>query len=238
MRKHFPLIAALLMCMLCLALSGCASALRAPEAPIVGACIEAEAVAPSVPGLAWGERDGLFAQLPAGHIANPLLNKLNPELEYVVYSYELSLDEAVQDGNFSNLSKTSVQEGRYVGSANGWRILTCPAELAEYDAILGSSEKSAATAIKERRETTDEAFDEAFFREHRLLLVDMCTQGASELTAYPLEPEVEDGVVRMKIRCDSSGTYLTNAGQLFLIVIPADCTDAVVTLIPSASFGA
>ena len=204
-------------------------------APIVGECIMEEAAAPEVPGLNFGKRAEGFAQLPGSHQANPLLDKLNPELEYIVYSYEVLPDDASQDAHFSNLTGTKVWEEWPAYSAFGWRILTSAAELAEYDAIL-EAEKSDASPVTKQEGTAELSFDEAFFAEHRLLLVDLCMDSASEVLAYPATLEADGNIVTMQFRFDASRAIGPDAGQIFLIVIPADCNDAVVNIIPSVGF--
>lgn len=205
--------------------------------PIVGECIMAEAVTPEISGLNFGKRAEGFAQLPNSHQANPLLDELNPELEYIVYSYEVSSDDTSQDAHFFNLTGTKVWEEWPAYSAFGWRILTSAAELAEYDTILGV-EKSDASPVSKQDGTAELSFDEAFFAEHRLLLVDLCMDSASEVLAYPATLEADGNTVTMQFCFDASRAIGTDAGQIFLIVISAACNDAVVNIIPSVGFAA
>lgn len=242
MKTRYRLLIFAIIVILLISATACGASVSSEKgaggAPIVGACVVAEAVQPEIPGLAWGERAEGFDQLPAQHQTNWLLDKLNPELEYAAYSYALDAQNSIQDGQFSNLTGTSCKDEWPFLSAYGWRILTSAAELAEYDTILNSTETNAASVIVDRTGTTEASFDETFFEANRLLLVDLCELNTEQLLAYPLKPEVEDNTAKIQVRFDSADSIGTTSGRLLLIVIPAECSNAVVTLIPGVGFAA
>ena len=81
------------------------------------------------------------------------------------------------------------------------------------------------------RKTAYPAFDEAFFAESDLLLVDFCAEGAITLYFYPENLKIDGATVSLDVRWDRDNAWTGGcAGQYCLITIPKGCTTAEVNI--------
>ena len=225
MRKHFPLIAALLMCMLCLALSGCASL-----ADTVSESEEATAEEYENPWMSY-------------YSVDPELEKLNYDLEYTTayYDYPNELyDDSDSSETFHNLTNTQIDSYQLEELAIGWKILASKEELAAFEQTIEDVEAAALESIQQYspsvtsyklvtfiQRTAVIEYDEAFFQEHALLLIDLCKYCSGCARFYPENLTVNGDSLSIDLRWDCDNAWEgSSSGQYCLIVIPAGCTNA------------
>ncbi len=202
--------------LLCLLLSGCADG-----------TVE-ETAAPT------GSADAVWAY----HEVNSALEKLNYDLDYttVYYDYpgELSGDRAGEE--FRNLSGTQVLDDEQTELAVGWRILSDETELRAFEQTAADVEESAVEPayrlISMTRRTASVEYNEEFFRENNLLLVDLCAESHAVARFYPENLAVSGDTASLDLRWDSDSSCVgSSAGQYCLIPVPKDCTAADLNLI-------
>lgn len=174
----------------------------------------------------------------AYHEINPALEKLNYDLDYttVYYDYpgELSGDRAGEE--FRNLSGTQVLDDEQTELAVGWRILSDETELRAFEQTAADVEESAVEPayrlISMTRRTASVEYNEEFFRENNLLLVDLCAESHAVARFYPENLAVSGDTASLDLRWDSDSSCVgSSAGQYCLIPVPKDCTAAELNLI-------
>lgn len=202
--------------LLCLLLSGCADG-----------TVE-ETTAPT------GSNDEVLAY----HEVNPALEKLNYDLDYttVCYDYPGELSGARAGEEFRNLSGTQVLDDEQAELAVGWRILSDETELRAFEQTAADVEESAAEPayrlISMTRRTASVEYNEEFFRENNLLLVDLCAESHAVARFYPENLAVSGDTASLDLRWDSDSSCVgSSAGQYCLIPVPKDCTAAELNLI-------
>lgn len=202
--------------LLCLLLSGCADG-----------TVE-ETAAPT------GSADAVWAY----HEVNPALEKLNYDLDYttVYYDYpgELSGDRAGEE--FRNLSGTQMLDDEQTELAVGWRILSDETELCAFEKTAADVEESAVEPayrlISMTRRTASAEYNEEFFRENNLLLVDLCAESHAVARFYPENLAVSGDTASLDLRWGSDSSCVgSSAGQYCLISVPKGCTAAELNLI-------
>ena len=169
---------------------------------------------------------GLIGWAKHPHSADESLKELNPELDYSVYYYSISLGSEADP--FRNLSGTGAEEKAGASRfAAGWKILQNTDDLAALDAAIEAAQakEDHAKVIKETSGTTDAVYDADFFAEHDLLLVDLCAEGSVTMYFYPKKLNIDGDTVSLKVRWDrDNATTAGCAGQYCLITIPKGCT--------------
>lgn len=202
--------------LLCLLLSGCADG-----------TVE-ETAAPT------GSSDAVWAY----DEVNPALEKLNYDLDYttVYYDYPGELSGARAGEEFRNLSGTQVLDDEQAELAVGWRILSDETELRAFEQTAADVEESAAEPayrlISMTRRTASVEYNEEFFRENNLLLVDLCAESHAVARFYPENLAVSGDTASLDLRWDSDSSCVgSSAGQYCLIPVPKDCTAAELNLI-------
>ena len=176
---------------------------------------------------------GFFA---SPHEVNRDLTAMNPALDYTRHYYDLPLSGSSE--HFWNLSRTNTPEGTAPQFAAGWKILTSSDDMAAFEADYEAARDRAAqhdknsSILRGLTSVTEEAYDDAFFAEHDLLLVDLCMEGSVNLYFYPEKLKINGETVSLKVRYDHDNAYTADsAGQYVLIPIPKGCTTAEVKLI-------
>lgn len=171
----------------------------------------------------WGARP---------HTADKSLKKLNPELDYSVYYYNIPLGSDAEP--FRNLSGTGCEEESGLSRfASGWNILQNTDDLAALDAAIqtASANKNHANVIQETDGTTDAVYDADFFAENALLLVDLCAENSVTMYFYPQNLKIDGNTVSLNVRWDrDNATTAGCAGQYCLITIPKGCTNVDISL--------
>ena len=178
---------------------------------------------------------GFFA---SPHSANPDLKALNRDLEYTVYYYYSPRGRQAE--GFQNLSRTDTVTDANVFLSKGWAILHNVDVLAELDATVADTlaeyvkngkrngvDTSGYTVIDAQDGTVDAVYDDAFFAEHDLLLVDMCAEGSVNTYFYPKRLRINGDTVSLTVKYDhDNATTAGSGGQYVLITIPKGCTTA------------
>ena len=202
--------------LLCLLLSGCADG-----------TVE-ETAAPT------GSADAVWAY----HEVNSALEKLNYDLDYttVYYDYPGELSGARAGEEFRNLSGTQMLDDEQTELAVGWRILSDETELRAFEQTAADVEESAVEPayrlISMTRRTASVEYNEEFFRENNLLLVDLCAESHAVARFYPENLAVSGDTASLDLRWDSDSSCVgSSAGQYCLIPVPKDCTAAELNLI-------
>lgn len=202
--------------LLCLLLSGCADG-----------TVE-ETAAPT------GSADAVWAY----HEVNSALEKLNYDLDYttVYYDYPGELSGARAGEEFRNLSGTQMLDDEQTELAVGWRILSDETELRAFEQTAADVEESAVEPayrlISMTRRTASVEYNEEFFRENNLLLVDLCAESHAVARFYPENLAVSGDTASLDLRWDSDSSCVgSSAGQYCLIPVPKDCTAADLNLI-------
>lgn len=226
MHKHFPLITVLLLvCTLCLALSGCASS---EARPTDEATEEATLWLP-------GE-------------LNQELERLNYDLDYTTayYDYSNSLYDDYTVEAFHNLSNTQLDSNQQESLAVGWEIFTSKEDLAAFEQTIEAVEAARAEELRRERPNEDSSayelvsmtrktknveYTDEFFKENALLLIDLCVWQSPRARFYPENLKIDGDTVSLDVRWDSSNAMVgSSSGQYCLIVIPAGCTNAELNL--------
>ena len=176
-----------------------------------------------------------------GTYTNPKLEQLNESLDYTVYSY--TYDHPFRDGRsavFSNLTQTDSTDS-LADILTGWRIYT---SVEDYTAI---SDRLAAMAaengdgidpIRQHAQTAEHTYDEAFFAEYNLLVVDLCSYSGVTLFTYPDAAAPRGNHVRLKLRYNLAATAFDQfIGYALFFPVPKDCTSADVTFLRNDGHG-
>ena len=172
------------------------------------------------------------------HQANAALAVRNPELDYQMRRYDIPVE--CQEEAFRNLSRTNAPDKAQPHFATGWKILTGTDDMAAFQAsyeavreLYLQSERSYdrdgsdCQILSGTEGVLDPAFDEAFFAENDLLLVDFCAEGAITLYFYPENLKIDGATVSLDVRWDRDNAWTGGcAGQYCLITIPKGCTTA------------
>ena len=224
-RKRF---ARLIVCvlLLCLVLAGCASS----EEPSVSTEAETE------------EQTTEFQDPWAYHEVDNSLKKLNYDLDYTTVYY--GLNDGLDDdpsAEVRNPSGTRVDNYQIDGGVIGCRILASMDDLAAFEqtiedvtaASLERDRQQSGLPIDEEnygllgltRKTANVEYNEEFFRNNALLLIDLCVRGANVVRFYPENLAVNGDTVSIHVRWDCDNAWLAGcSGQFCLIVIPSGCT--------------
>lgn len=118
-------------------------------------------------------------------------------------------------------------EGTYTPDENtidhkAYRIIHSVAELEQILSRAGSLDTEIHT-----RELT---FDDAFFEENALLLIDVISDTSAHVYARPEDLTEKDGIVTLTVRWRTDASYVASAsGVLLSIPVSIDCVDADVT---------
>ena len=173
---------------------------------------------------------------------SPALKKLNFDLDYTTVYYGLNdgLDDDSSSAEVRNLSGTKVDNYRIQDGVIGCRILASMEDLAAFEQTI--EEVTAASLEQDRqsglpideedytpigmtRKTANVEYNEEFFRNNALLLIDLCARGANVVRFYPENLAVNGNTVSIHVRWDRDNAWVAGcSGQFCLIVIPSGCT--------------
>lgn len=167
----------------------------------------------------------------------------NLEYDYIKWSYNgwYHNREEQEDGvrldawcSDWNLTMTAMLE-RGSSYIRGARVLT---SMDDYRAILNAIAATEATALQncgayqepeEIQRTWEGDFDEAFFEEHALILIDHCYKGHPFLRSRLDRITVEPGHVTVEISWETVHAYTADQpGEVYWIVVPKPCGDVTV----------
>lgn len=165
-----------------------------------------------------------------GTYTNPKLEQLNESLDYAVYQYTYGHPfTGDRSAVFSNLTQTDSTDS-LADILTGWRIYT---SVEDYTAI---SDRLAAMAaenadgndpIRQLAQTAEHTYDEAFFAEYNLLVVDLCSYSGVTLFTYPDAAAPRGNHFRLKLRYNLAATAFDEfIGYALLFPVPKDCTSA------------
>ncbi len=167
----------------------------------------------------------------------------NLEYDYIKWSYNgwYHNREEQEDGvrldawcSDWNLTMTAMLEcgSSYIRSA---RVLT---SMDDYNAILNAIGATEATALQncgayqepeEIQRTWEGGFDEAFFEEHALILIDHCYEGHPFLRSRLDRITVESGHVTVEISWETvHASTADQPGEVYWIVVPKPCGEVIV----------
>lgn len=160
-------------------------------------------------------RDGL-------HIEN------DSEAKYVRIDYDLTDEYRVDDtyGLVRNITGTS---GAYGGDVAGATVIRNSDTFARTIKVLEwqlQRENGLAVMWEETYRTAELEFDRDFFYEYDVLVLDICVQGALQVTAYPVITAMENEKIAVDFYYGARiSTTASNFGTAYFIAIPKGYTD-------------
>ena len=222
--------------LLCLALSGCASSEGQPASGTAEATQLTESATDEWP-------DSPDFMVPRG--PNPELDRLNSALNYTrcYYSYPRELYADTARETFHKLADTQVSDSPLVD----WQIISNTEGLVDLDQDISNIEavyqecepdRNDWKIVSQTRRTKNVEYDEEFFRNNDLLLVDLSMEGPHYARYYPENLEVSGDTVSLDIRWDCDNSFSgCCVGQYCLIAIPKGCTTAALNIIRDTGEG-
>ena len=168
------------------------------------------------------------------------LKKLNYDLDYTTAYYGFTLDAGSPSAETRNLSGTRDDNYRIDGGVIGCRILASMEDLAAFEQTIEDVTAASLEWCQEdgqridednygligmTRKTANVEYNEEFFQNNALLLIDLCVRGANEVRFYPENLAVNGDTVSIHVRWGRDNAWLAGcSGQFCLIVIPSGCT--------------
>ena len=219
-KQRIQMCFAVFLLLLCLLLAGCASS---EESPVTTVSETAE----------------IQDSLPY-YPVDSSLKKLNYDLDYTTAYYGFTLDAGSPSAETRNLSGTKVDNYRIDGGVIGCQILASMDDLAAFEQTI--EEVTAASLEWKKqdgqrvdednygllgmtRKTANVEYNEEFFQNNALLLIDLCVRGANVVRFYPENLALNGDIVSIDVRWDRDNAWLAGcSGQFCLIVIPSGCT--------------
>lgn len=180
---------------------------------------------------------------------NAELEALNYEVDYTVYHYDLG-EEYLKDAGFPNLTQSdnTITGNDYLSA--GWQIIKSTDELAAFKALVGetldacfvppghfslfsgSVQNNDRAYLREFGKTVDIEWNDDFFANRRLLIVDLCSHCSPDLLAKPESLEMSGSTIRLDVRYDNSTGWVgSSAGAVLLISVPKECEYADVNIV-------
>lgn len=138
---------------------------------------------------------------------------LNSDIPYTCIEYVFYYEDYEPD-NWNNQTGTLL--------CSGERAFQIVNSLEELDTILARIEH-----FREQTSTENLTFDEAFFKNNSLLLIEVCDDPSVTTVARPEDLEEKNGKVTLTVKWGTDGASVAECGgSLLLIPISSDCTEA------------